>query len=181
MVRSDFKKGGTWSGAEEMLKRNWVPLFVRTGKNVPKGNEALIRLGAKKWPETQSNTSLHEALEDASRNTESYAPTENGSKQTSMFASEVSDPLQKVEECKEVFEADKSQNPSIKPHKSIYEAVLPILLHSCSEPKKLDILAKELHVSKSQLRIWLEQALDQEKLLKLTGPVRYVVLEQLSD
>lgn len=175
VVRSDYKKGGTWSGAEEVLKNSWVPLFVNTGKNVPKGNEALIRLGAKKWPESHALTSLHEVLEDAGRNTEPYATQKNKSNQTSMFATDVSGPLQKVEERKEVFDIDNAQRASVEPPKTVYEAVLPILLRACVEPKKLEILAEELEVSKSQLRVWLVQAVEQEKLSKLSRPVRYVV------
>jgi len=47
IVASDFNKGGTWSGAVEELKRpNAKPVFVRMGTSVPKGNSALIELGA---------------------------------------------------------------------------------------------------------------------------------------
>ena len=47
VISAEYKKGGTWSGAEEELKReNPIPVFVRMGKNVPEGNERLIDLGA---------------------------------------------------------------------------------------------------------------------------------------
>lgn len=29
VISSDFNKGGTWTGATENLKNQWVPLFVR--------------------------------------------------------------------------------------------------------------------------------------------------------
>ncbi|WP_249594325.1 DNA-processing protein DprA [Peribacillus frigoritolerans] len=44
---SDFKKGGTWSGAVENLKMNWVPLYVREDKD-SKGLSELENMGAKK-------------------------------------------------------------------------------------------------------------------------------------
>jgi predicted Rossmann fold nucleotide-binding protein DprA/Smf involved in DNA uptake len=46
VVASDLRKGGTWAGAKENLDGGWVPLFVRAGVEVPKGNDALISMGA---------------------------------------------------------------------------------------------------------------------------------------
>lgn len=46
VVASDLRKGGTWAGAKEDLDGGWVPLFVRADTGVPKGNEALITMGA---------------------------------------------------------------------------------------------------------------------------------------
>lgn len=38
VVSTDHHKGGTWTGAEEELKReNALPIFVRLGDNVPLG------------------------------------------------------------------------------------------------------------------------------------------------
>lgn len=51
-VSSDIS-GGTWSGATENLKKQWVPLWVREGENVPAGNRELIRMGG--IPLTQEN------------------------------------------------------------------------------------------------------------------------------
>ncbi len=45
VVSSDANKGGTWAGATENLKRDWAPLLVRDGENVPDGNRRLIDLG----------------------------------------------------------------------------------------------------------------------------------------
>jgi DNA processing protein len=44
---SDLKKGGTWAGAVENLKMNWVPLYVREDKD-SKGLSELGNMGAKK-------------------------------------------------------------------------------------------------------------------------------------
>jgi predicted Rossmann fold nucleotide-binding protein DprA/Smf involved in DNA uptake len=44
VVDSDLK-GGTWSGAVENHKRNWVPAFVRIGNDVREGNHKLAELG----------------------------------------------------------------------------------------------------------------------------------------
>ena len=45
-ISSDYNKGGTWAGAIENLKNNWVPMFVRKEDDAPKGNTALVEKGA---------------------------------------------------------------------------------------------------------------------------------------
>jgi predicted Rossmann fold nucleotide-binding protein DprA/Smf involved in DNA uptake len=42
VVASDYKKGGTWSGAIENLKNGWTPLFVLDDETSPEGNKKLI-------------------------------------------------------------------------------------------------------------------------------------------
>lgn len=38
VVSAEYKKGGTWAGAAEELKReNALPVFVRVGNDVPLG------------------------------------------------------------------------------------------------------------------------------------------------
>lgn len=64
VVSADHKKGGTWAGAVEELKRDHGrPVFVRTGDGVPQGNEALQSLGALPWPEGPYENSLKESLQ----------------------------------------------------------------------------------------------------------------------
>lgn len=44
VVKSDLKKGGTWSGAYEAIKHDWSPVYVWDNKSYP-GNQGLIELG----------------------------------------------------------------------------------------------------------------------------------------
>lgn len=46
VVASDLEKGGTWAGATENLRKDYVPLLVRTGESVSEGNRALLAKGA---------------------------------------------------------------------------------------------------------------------------------------
>jgi len=45
VVSAETDKGGTWAGARENLKYNWVPLLVRDGTDVPPSNKKLIQEG----------------------------------------------------------------------------------------------------------------------------------------
>ncbi len=50
-VSAEWRKGGTWAGAEEELRRKSPrPVFVRTGPSAPLGNARLLELGAIPWP-----------------------------------------------------------------------------------------------------------------------------------
>jgi predicted Rossmann fold nucleotide-binding protein DprA/Smf involved in DNA uptake len=66
VVTSDFEKGGTWAGAVEQLEKlHFVPVFVRNGENVGKGNSALLRHGAAPWPNPCDSDELSLALANA--------------------------------------------------------------------------------------------------------------------
>ena len=66
VVTSDFEKGGTWAGAIEQLERlHFVPVFVRNGADAGKGNAALLRRGARHWPDPRNPAQFCEALSGA--------------------------------------------------------------------------------------------------------------------
>jgi DNA processing protein len=43
VISSDHNKGGTWAGATENLKHDWVPMFVRKANEIPQGNINLLK------------------------------------------------------------------------------------------------------------------------------------------
>lgn len=45
VVASDFGKGGTWAGATEALRAEWLPVFILEYPNMPEGNRALLKNG----------------------------------------------------------------------------------------------------------------------------------------
>jgi len=55
VVSSSSGKGGTWNGAQEVIKNRWVPLFVRNGPDVPIGNKKLIEQGCLPFPDSFSD------------------------------------------------------------------------------------------------------------------------------
>jgi len=50
VVASDAESGGTWAGATETLKNNWVPVFVLEHYAMPEGNKLLLQKGALPFP-----------------------------------------------------------------------------------------------------------------------------------
>ena len=53
VVSSSRDKGGTWSGAVENLRRNWVPLWVKPQGEEASGNGDLVRHGGRWLPPGQ--------------------------------------------------------------------------------------------------------------------------------
>lgn len=51
VVASDAEAGGTWAGATETLKNNWVPVFVLEHEKMPEGNKMLLQKGALAFPQ----------------------------------------------------------------------------------------------------------------------------------
>ena len=66
VVSAQYKRGGTWAGAEEELKRP-VPrsVYVRTAGDVPSGNQELLNLGALAFPESWRDGTPAEVLDRA--------------------------------------------------------------------------------------------------------------------
>lgn len=50
VVSSASGSGGTWAGAVEAIKGDWVPILVRDSPDAPAGNRALLELGAMPFP-----------------------------------------------------------------------------------------------------------------------------------
>lgn len=63
VVSADVRKGGTWAGAEEELRReSHVPVFVRLDGDAPPGNRELLALGALPFPLPPWEAPLSELL-----------------------------------------------------------------------------------------------------------------------
>jgi predicted Rossmann fold nucleotide-binding protein DprA/Smf involved in DNA uptake len=50
VVASDAETGGTWAGASDALKNNWLPVFVLEHDAMPEGNRLLLQKGALAFP-----------------------------------------------------------------------------------------------------------------------------------
>ncbi len=50
VVASGAETGGTWAGAIEALKNNWVPVFILEYGQMPEGNKLLLEKGAIGFP-----------------------------------------------------------------------------------------------------------------------------------
>ena len=50
---------------------------------------------------------------------------------------------------------------------------MPVILNKLDSPATAEELAETLDVNKTQLNAWLKKAVDENKIIKLSKPVRY--------
>lgn len=183
VVSAEHKKGGTWAGAEEELKReNALPVFVRIGNDVPQGNSKLLDLGAISWPVSIDRENFSRQLHDLAVNVRENRPKKNPSLfdfQAAKKTAPAEDPppvTEVMEEKPAIPEQEPVVEPDVKTQEcpaSIYQAVLPVILNKLDSPATAEELAETLDVSKTQFNAWLKKAVDENKIIKLSKPVRY--------
>ncbi len=179
VVSSEYRKGGTWAGAEEELKRKSPrPVFVRVGPGSPVGNARLEDLGAIPFPsdwEKLDSSSLHELIDQAK--------SESASQETPLFSNEMSCNSETRCQDQGIAESvvanattlEKVDTSEIVPAaRTAYDAVLELLLSFLSEPSTVDELSERLDAKKNQVQDWLNRAMSESRVAKLTRPVRYI-------
>ena len=181
VVSAEHKKGGTWAGAEEELKReNPLPVFVRIGSDVPQGNSKLLDLGAIPWPASIDRNNFRQRLHDLAVKSRENRPKKN----PSLFDFQAAQEAAPAEELPSVAELvdDKPTvaEPEVKKQEcpsSVYQAVLPVILNKLDSPATAEELAESLEVNKTQLNAWLKKVAEDGYVKKLSRPVRYIALK----
>ncbi len=188
VVSAEHKKGGTWAGAEEELKReNALPVFVRTGNDVPQGNSKLLDLGAIACPDSIDRNNFIQQLHDLVVNAQENRLKKN----PSLFDFQTAQETVPAEEPPPATEVEEETTPIAEPEPvveaeaktpdcpaSIYQAVLPVILNKLDSPATAEELADILDVNKTQLNAWLKKVVEDGYARKLSRPVRYVALKK---
>lgn len=178
VVSAEYNKGGTWAGATEELKRdNPRPLFVRTGSNVPPGNEKLLKLGAIGWSNSIEKENWREQLTEMTANAR---PQKRVEQPTLFDVSEKNFKKFDSNKCTKHPDCEQSIIKESFQHipDSIYDAVLPVILQRLNVVQDSDDLAEKLKVNKNQLNAWLKKAVEDGLIKKYSRPVRYVALNE---
>jgi predicted Rossmann fold nucleotide-binding protein DprA/Smf involved in DNA uptake len=183
VVSSDLK-GGTWSGANEGLKKRWVPLLVRQDANMPKGNRKLIELGATavnlesfaspkdfhKWLNAlplltkPAPIATQKKLFDSSNMNVDTLRKSEPSTYNAPPKSAPSHQSKMIEEKSSLIDADTDD---------LFEVIWPYFERVLYNPKKPDELAERFKLTKKQTKEWLEKACKLGKAKKLSRPIRY--------
>jgi predicted Rossmann fold nucleotide-binding protein DprA/Smf involved in DNA uptake len=180
VVTAEREKGGTWAGATEELKRQeHRPVFVRMASNPPEGNRALLKLGARPFPTPPWINGIKSLL-----TVEIASETKKMPSQVSLFKepTRASTGGTAIKEQPTAFnrgvENGASTTGNMFPDeatrpRTIYDAVLPVLLEAMDEWKTAEELTKDLQVRKGQLNDWIKRAVKEGKIEKKTRPVCY--------
>jgi predicted Rossmann fold nucleotide-binding protein DprA/Smf involved in DNA uptake len=186
VVTSTSDKGGTWNGAIENIKQNWVPLWIKQNSDAGSGNAELVRKGACWLPEgefdltalfaapdsAQSSLPLASLLDDAGN---SSATTRNSRASSSLspILPEVA-----VASPREMPATDVEQTPvcpeDANESLSFYHLFLNRLKALTGKtPATTDELLGRMDIGKTQLEQWLKRAVKEGRAKRLRKPARY--------
>ncbi len=190
-------KGGTWSGAMENLKKQWVPLWVKRTTDKSAGNSAIVKAGASwvsenigevdftalfsaKTLDTVSGEDLfgrvagnvNEGLVEYSSK-QQLDPESNPKADDNAVGAQ---PVATIDQASQLEEdaKDDAAASSVIEGIEFYDLFLIKAEAMCSDaPKTTDELVDMLALNKTQLNAWLKRAVADKKLSKLSKPVRY--------
>lgn len=163
VMKSDTK-GGTWEGAKENIKKQWVPLWVIDCKE--KGNEEIIKMGAKRL-----------LIEDELRISELIKIESTKQNEPDLFSSvnkELS--TNDVGENKVIKETNEREIQIKIKEASLFDLFIVKLVDSF---KNKTITKKEmkerLDITNSQLDEWLKIGTEKEFIIKKSRPVSFMI------
>ena len=177
--------GGTWNGATEVLKKGWVPLWVRPNDDPDAGNQALLAMGAHSTPRDARDidvAALHQPQAPQRPHDETPAPAVEPERAGRNGPSAPAGaPKEPATTATPEHPEDPSPAPAEQPAPvtdlariSFFQLFVAKAQPLCAaEPRTAEQLAEALDLSKSQVNQWAKQAVAENKLQKLSRPTRY--------
>lgn len=132
VVESDYKKGGTWTGAVESIKNKWSKVFVWDNKNCV-GNQQLIALGSR--PYILSDEKIYDII----------TKREVQYNQLDIF---------NINQQAMVMEGGNSYCTD-KAISDVYSLVSGFIADNLEDGMNLDSVSKKFNVAKGQMKVWL--------------------------
>ncbi|MGD9567071.1 MAG: helix-turn-helix domain-containing protein [Sedimentibacter sp.] len=163
VVASDFNKGGTWTGAIENIKHEWVNTFVWNNRKY-NGNLELIKkdgIAVENIDNILITDLLNRKIKKEDQlNIFEFNDTDNTAEKV-LVESENTIKENTIEYNSDDFD--------------VYNKIIDLFLYLLREPKTVEEIAVSLNINKSQAIAWINRALCEGKINKMNKPVRYVV------
>lgn len=176
--------GGTWNGATENLKARWVPTWVRPHSDPDSGNADLVRRGASWLPRegldlplllAEQGDGAAAAASQESLPLRAGTPHSENSNASKTLPADDLDP-QGRRQPKVQIQDEKACTPKSESLDGVtfYEFFLHQMASLTTEsPLNSDDLRQQLDLTRTQLDAWLKRAVVEQRIKKLTKPVRY--------
>lgn len=168
VISASLEQGGTWSGAIENLSQRWVPLFVRASQPMLPGNQRLIEQSGIAFADPGIAPEMSLAV---------WMQTSSASiRETSLAAEQ---PIQALAYA-QVLQDDAAvpQTKSTNHQQDLFSVVWPYLAQElqieCTDRELADRFGIEL----TQIRAWLQRAIERRMVKKLNKPVRYIATQK---
>ena len=207
VIDAALGSGGTWEGALENLKHQWVPLYVRWPGSGP-GNAALVDKGAIAFTQAFDAENTLTKFFALAGHAEGNAAAGSGAGQqlllaagddagspvaTSVVRIEAREPrpgepsaLMSGTEGSQIAAESEAQPPIAMPGTGeasldMYADFMAKLTHALADgPLGEDEVAAALRLEKGQAKVWLKKAAESGRVEKLKRPVRYSLSLQSS-
>jgi len=169
VVSSDHKKGGTWAGAVEQIKKHRaIPVYTRPTAEPAPGLDALREIGALAWPEPKE----HEDLASLLASPTSAAPEPQSASAQMAIDTPPSSPG--ADQGAPAVAPAPSQVPAEPPSpaEELFATVRALVIR-LDTPKTDAEIAETLKISKPQAKEWLARLVEEGVLERTTRPVRY--------
>ncbi|VAX05964.1 Putative DNA processing chain A [hydrothermal vent metagenome] len=182
LVVHSGKKGGTLNGAEENLKKQWVPLWVKPTQDKDAANEMLVEKGGRWCEEDIQRLDLASLLttslmSDNSGKTDQPDLFSQVDELADLFSIGVQEPSVEIHYVQESDEPKATANT----HTDFYQLFVGELSRLAIDPLSRDDLIEKTGLHKSQITDWLKRALDDGYVKKLNRPVLYQYINTRSD
>ncbi len=186
LVIHSGKKGGTLNGAEENLKKAWVPLWVKPTVDKDAANVDLVSKGGR-WSEGNAQALTIAELMRNERGCEDQVneeqvdlfsmPTqpELSSENEAKPETDVSNVEQAEQQADEEVPSEQGAEAVLSSPADFYQLFISELRRLAKEPVTLDELIESAGLHKSQLNDWLKRAVEDGLVKKLNRPVRYQI------
>ena len=162
VVCSTAGRGGTWNGAVENLKKEWVPLWVQRAEAEDSGNPKLVERGGR-WLQGLDDSVFGTSSRGGdSRSTTSQADATAGKPSG---AGNAEPPTE-------------TEDETADPAQALYRTVRSLVAAICVEPKQAAAIADALGVPKHTADAWIRRLVAERVLEKVSRPLRYVAREK---
>ena len=156
-------KGGTWNGARENIKKQWVPIWIKPTNDTEAGNNALVSEGAQ-WCSGNLDElefdSLFTQIDGISPQDDMFSLNESVESDASNL-----EPLAQ----EKLISATQTNQVSI----DFYSIFIQQMQAFSVEPVNITDITSNLELHKSQVTEWLKRAIEEGHIVKLTNPVRF--------
>ena len=169
------KGGGTWTGALENIKKGWIPLWVKQTQDTQAGNALIVQEGANWLTVDINQIDIEKLVQERNINGQPTVVDMFSSQQEMNTAVEynpkesLAEPVKPLSHLPQELETAMMSDMS----ETIYQFFLIKIKPLVSEGKQIDELCELLNIHKSQLNVWLKQAVEEQVITKLNKPVRY--------
>jgi predicted Rossmann fold nucleotide-binding protein DprA/Smf involved in DNA uptake len=170
VVAASNEQGGTWAGAVEALKLGQIPVYVKASENISPGNRKLIEAGSYEFP-FGAFGNLRQLFTNAPRSLRLFDKKDLRTGRQSLNTVVAGD-LDMSTDVQPDLNSVKSQSKAVDC--DMYSHFLEVIPDMLAEPLDTKSIADKLNVSPSQATTWLKRAVQEDKVQKLKGPVRYV-------